>query len=300
MLDVHALTLRSATRSAKNYLAAVALWQSLWQSLRQRGRRLPEMGSDMDDTEKTFKPPYMSFQTLWGYLDELGGKDLPPRIDRSLMSTKSGTDQANLLNAFSAFGLVGDGQRVQPPLVALTSRDAEERKAALAALVRTYYPDQVRVSEENGTEGQLSESFKESFNLQAAETRRKCMTFFLHALRTAGMQVSPHFPQTRSGSGAPGVPRPAKKAGPRKTTVKPTTLQTTTEVQTPGGDTYTVELQSGGRVTMAVSVSLWSLSKDDRTFVLSLVDALREYPQAAATDPDAAPEPAAAAAGQGG
>lgn len=247
----------------------------------------------MDETDQTFKPPYMSFQTLWSYLDELGGKDLPPRIDRSLMSTKSGTDQANLLSAFTTFGLVGEGQRVQPPLVALTSKDPADRKAALAALVRTYYPKQLEVSEANGTEQQLSESFKESFKLEAAETRRKCITFFLHALRTAELPVSQHFPKIRSGSGAPGVPRPAKKATSRKATVSKTTTEKTDTDPAGDGDTHTVELASGGRVTMSVSVSLWSLSKDDRNFVLALVDSLRDYPQL--PDPEMDPGPPSAA-----
>lgn len=231
----------------------------------------------MDDSDKGFKPPYMAFQTFWGYLDELGKKTLPPRIDRSLMSTKSGTDQANLLAAFSAFGLVGEGQQVQPPLVALTSQNEDERKAALAHLLRTFYPAQVKVSEDSGTEQQLKESLKDTFGLDAPETRRKAMTFFLHAARTAGLQVSPHFPATRSGSGAPGAPKtPRKKAAPRS---KPDADKPTPINHPATGDTYTVALQSGGTVSVVVDVNLFSLSDTDSDFVLNLVKNLKGYKQ---------------------
>ena len=46
---------------------------------------------------QTFKPPYLSFQTFWAFLDELAAKPLPPQIDRSMLDKKSGTDQAGLL-----------------------------------------------------------------------------------------------------------------------------------------------------------------------------------------------------------
>jgi len=47
----------------------------------------------MDDSESTFKPSYMSFQTFWNFIGELAKKPLPPQIDRSLLGSKSGTDQ---------------------------------------------------------------------------------------------------------------------------------------------------------------------------------------------------------------
>ncbi len=232
----------------------------------------------------TFKPPYMAFSTLWGFFSELSQKELPPRIDRSLMASKSGTDQANLLAAFSAFELVGPEQRVQPRLVELTSPDLDERKRALRELLAERYPTQVKISEDNGTGAQLQESFKEDFALEG-DTRRKAMAFFLHAARTAGLHVSPHFPATRGGSGAPGVPRKRGSNGIRKklpiTADKPVAVSP----QAAGGDTYTVTLQSGGQVSVVVDVNLFGLSTTDRDFVIDLVDRLKGYPQAEANEP---------------
>lgn len=243
------------------------------------------------DTEKTpFRPPYMSFQTFWRFIDELGSKPVPPQIDRSLMASKSGTDQASLTAALGAFGLIGPSGVVEPSLRALAQADTADRKPMLAALLRHYYPDAIRVSEEGGTEQQLNDAFRDAFGLTAAETRRKCVTFFLHAAREAQIPLSAYFPTTRGGSGAPGVPKPKSKvkrkspAPPGGATNEAGTAQGTRTVT---GDTYSVSLTSGGEVSVVVNVNLFTLSTTDRTFVLDLVDKLKGYHQ---DDPDTATE----------
>ena len=34
----------------------------------------------MDGTDIKFKPPYMSFQTFWSFIEDLSKKPLPPQI----------------------------------------------------------------------------------------------------------------------------------------------------------------------------------------------------------------------------
>ncbi|HJQ01140.1 MAG TPA: hypothetical protein VJ851_06045 [Jatrophihabitans sp.] len=237
----------------------------------------------MEPKQDSFKPPYMSFQTFWNYIAELASKPLPPDIDRSIMGSKSGTDQANLTAALITFNLMEPGGHVQDDsrLKQLVAVDEETRKPILAEIVREFYPRAVAVSEANATENALNEVFKDDYGLTAAETRRKCVTFFLHALRVAGLHVSPHFPQTRSGSGAPGAPKAKRNSGPRR---KPTPdgsngekQETPPVQQNTTGDQYTVDLTSGGKVTVSVSVNLFDLTTDDRTFVIDLVDKLKGY-----------------------
>lgn len=43
------------------------------------------------------------------------------------------------------------------------------------------------------------------------------------------------------------------------------------------GDTYIVELASGGSVSVLVKVNLFALSRDDRNLVIDLVDKLKGY-----------------------
>ena len=70
-----------------------------------------------------FKPPYLSFQTFWAFIQELASKPLPPQIDRSMMDTKSGTDQSNILSTMRAFGLIDESQAVMPFLQQLVRTD---------------------------------------------------------------------------------------------------------------------------------------------------------------------------------
>ncbi|WP_146076707.1 hypothetical protein [Rathayibacter tritici] len=231
----------------------------------------------MDAAE--FKPPYMSFQTFWSFIDELASKPLPPRIDRSLMNSRSGTDQANLSMALASFGLTGEDGTVQSNLIDLVQTPTDERKAKFGRLVGQYYSAALDLSEQNGTEADLRRAFTESWpSIASSDTRRKAITFFLHAARAADIPLSPHFPTTRAGSGAPGVPHPLRVSKRRTPT---------TPVQTPpaenralasvGGHFQRVELRSGGEVTLSYDVSLFDLDTYDQNFVLELIGAVKNY-----------------------
>lgn len=239
----------------------------------------------MDETNAVpFRPPYMSFQTFWKFIEDLSARPLPPRIDRSIMGSKSGTDQANLMAALTGLRLIqADSMAVQPALRELADAEPEKRLMRLAALIREFYAGPMEVSEENGTEAQLNEAFKESYGLDSVETRRKAVTFFLHGARTSALPLSPHFPATRSGSGSPGAARPKKTTTKRKGT--PTAGDTPaggTAAPAPNttqGSTYTVSLVSGGEVSVVVDVDLFGMTTEDRTFVIDLVDKLKGYPR---------------------
>jgi hypothetical protein len=226
---------------------------------------------DEDVASGEFKPPYMSFQTFWTFLDELTSKPLPPQIDRSLLSTKSGTDQANLLAALKSFDFVSDNLAVMEPLRLFAAGDAEIRLKILEESVLEFYVPQLAVSAQNGTEKQLLDSFEVEFGY-TGETRRKAATFFLHAARAAGITLSPHFPNTRSGSGSGTArrrPSVRKRPGdPPPPAPPPATTQ---------GTTRSVALASGGAITLTVSVDLFDLSETDRAFVLDFIDKLKGY-----------------------
>jgi hypothetical protein len=223
-----------------------------------------------------FRPPYLSFATFWSFLGAVASQPLPPKIDRSMMRSKSGSDQASLAAALKAFGLVDDNQAVTG-LRDLGGSDEETRIRWLSEMVRKHYPAQMAVSEQNGTEQQLKESFRESFQMGSADTIRKAMTFFLHAARTADIETSPHFPATRSGSGAPGTPKPRRAASRRRSSSDAGKVTEKASVLQVEGDTYTLRMESGPVVTLVVKINVMEASVDDRDFIFRLVDALRGY-----------------------
>lgn len=235
----------------------------------------------MDNDQDIFKPPYMSFQTWWKFTGELASKPLPPRIDRSLMSSKSGTDQSNLVAAMLSFGMITATGETTPTLSALAENTTEEeRKLQLRQLLQHYYPRAVAVSEANDTVPALNRVFEDDFGLASPETRRKSVTFFLHALKTADMTYSAHFPKTRPGSGAPGTPK--RTAGKRAKREKPEPVGEANAVTESSADEpfITVRLETGGTMMLSVSVNPLSLRGSDRTFFYDVVDKLSDYADA--------------------
>lgn len=224
--------------------------------------------------ETVAKPPYLSFQTFWGFLDELGKKPLPPSIDRTMMKSKSGTDQANLTAALRAFGLTKNDQSVEPLLDSFHSADGDGRKKVLAEIVRQFYADALSVSAENGSEKDLHDSFRSTFGLDTADTRRKAVTFFLHAASHSGIPLSPNFPSIRS-AGAAGGTRRKQAARKSKVGVGPEPANGMTRRATTG-ETKVIDFGASGTVTIVVDVKWLSLPTDTMVDLRKAVDAFEK------------------------
>jgi hypothetical protein len=227
----------------------------------------------VDSTQETgFRPPYLSFQTFWSFLEELLSRPLPGKLDRSVMRKKSGSDQANLAVALKSFGLIDESWTVTG-LNELAKTDTAGRIQWLALQIREHYAAQMKVSDDNGTEQQLRDSFKEAFGLESSDTIRKAMTFFLHAAKKADIETSHYFPSTRSGSGAPGTPKPRRASGRRKPAPddakKPDLDAGTTEEA--ANEHRDVTLGTAGTVSIDVKVKWLDLSDDQFTKLRKLI-----------------------------
>lgn len=213
----------------------------------------------MDETNGTWKPPYFAFQTFWTFMGDLASKPLPPRIDRTMLKSKSGTDQMNLLFALRAFDLTDEQNNVNAAnLAPIAQGDEDARAGALGDLVRRYYLKALDLSGRSGTEGQLHDLFRDDFGVGSADTRRKVVTFFLHAARKAGIELSQHFPSTRSGSGGPGTPRAKRAPGQQRNkngaSGGSANAPVVTTEQTSAGERKHVSLGEAGDVTVTVKV----------------------------------------------
>lgn len=241
----------------------------------------------MDPTQEVgFRPPYLSFQTFWSFLEELVSRPLPGKLDRSVMRKKSGSDQANLAVALKSFGLIDESWTVTG-LNDLSKTDETGRTQWLAMQIREHYAAQMKVSDGNGTEQQLRDSFKEAFGLESADTVRKAMTFFLHATKKVGIETSHYFPSTRSGSGAPGTPKPRRASSRRK--------PASDNARKPEPDTgaadvaahehRNVTLGTAGTVSIDVKVKWLDLSDDQFTKLRKLIKDIEALGQSG-DDPD--------------
>jgi len=216
-------------------------------------------------------------------IEKMGTDGLPNRIDRSYLGNLSGNVQTYLIAAFKSFGLIADeGNAVLPPLKELAANE-NERPALVASLLRTYYPKVVELGQTNATLDELADLFETEYGVKGA-TRIKAIRFYLNAAVYSGVQTAPLWKASRGGAGAPSkskprVPRPrAKRSGDNGTAAG----------NRQAGHTYTVSLGSGGVVGLSVSVNLFDLSVDDRTFVIDLVDKMKGYNGGRPPAPDAA------------
>lgn len=236
---------------------------------------MTEVGAEAADGRTAI--PYLPFDTFKNFVDGLsGGRPLPPRIDRSLMAGMAGGTQTLLLGTLSAFGLVGDNREVLPPFTALVRADPDQRQQLVARLLHDIYPEPMALAKQHATADQLAESFRILSGYQGS-TLRKAITFFLNMAKYAQVEVSPFFR-------APAQNAAGRKPANRRARRTAQTLNASADVAaTPIGsaspaESRSVDLVSGGTFTVSCSVSLLSLSRSDRDFVLDVVDRLDAYP----------------------
>ena len=234
---------------------------------RHRGDERCRKEYEMSDAE--FVPPYMAFGTFRNFLAGLNPERIPARIDRSLMVGMAGGTQTYLLQTLRLFELIDGEGRASRQLVAL-ARDEASFKTEMATIVRQFYAEQLALSSQQGTAAQLAESFSSSG--YQGSTLRKAITFFLHACAAAEIELSPHFRSPQPGRATNGSPR-------RRTRPKAAPILSTEDTQpsSAAAEQRTVQLRSGGTLTISCSTTFMELSREDRGFVFGLVDQLDEY-----------------------
>jgi hypothetical protein len=229
---------------------------------------------------KGFTPPYnLAFSTFNNFLAKADPETLPPKIDRSYLDSMAGNVQTYLMAALRSFELIGPDRTVTPELKELT-KNPDGRPAMIAELLNKFYPEIVELGKSNATALQLEEAFRK-FGL-AGNTIRKAATFYLHAAQYAGVPLSVHWAVRKAGSGH------RDETATKRQRTKPsnkTAAHGHQTVKTPVGDSRSLALRSGGTVTLAVSVNLFDLSKEDRAFVLKLIDEMSDYDLEAGKQP---------------
>ena len=142
------------------------------------------------ETEATFSPPYNIPWTTFLSIIEKVAADLPNKIDRSYLDSRSGSEQSYLIAAFKGFNLIGDDYKVKDELRELASA-GDERPAKIAELLQKFYPDAVKLGETNSTMGELESAFAEAYPRIGGASRTKAIRFFLFAMEYAQLPKSP-------------------------------------------------------------------------------------------------------------
>lgn len=215
-------------------------------------------------------PPYISYRSFNNFLDELKSRGIPSRIDRSVMSHKSGTIQSQLLLALGYLRLVTTSGQPTQHLKELLEFGGEERKSVLREILKRSYAFvfDSRFGLETATSHQAEELFQRTG--ASGETVRRCIAFFLAAAKETGVPVSPYI-----------QPHGRKKAAPRKRErsaeeIEPV-IKTPLHPSDERVDAKEVHLKSGGILKLELYLNVFDLDERDREFVFRLIDQLQEY-----------------------
>jgi len=215
-------------------------------------------------------PPYISYRTFSNFLTDLRSRGIPSRVDRSVMSHKSGTVQSQLLLALHYLGLVKATGHPTQRLSRLVEAEGAERKQVVREMIQSSYD--FAFDRSFGLETATSNQAQEVFEKTGAsgETVRRCIAFFLAAAKDGGIPVSPYIKphgRRRSASRKKG----ATHHKPPEATPSPL------PASNQGDEAREVRLKSGGTLRLELSVDLFDLDQRDRDFIFNLIDQLKEY-----------------------
>src|SRR4030042_3837851 len=93
----------------------------------------------MEEKEKLIIPPYVPFKTFQNFLDSLK-VGIPSRIDRSVISSFSGTVQSQLTGALKYLNLISENGLPSETLSRLVNSEGAERQKILRDILKKSYP----------------------------------------------------------------------------------------------------------------------------------------------------------------
>jgi hypothetical protein len=238
----------------------------------------------MSPDESKLSPPYVSFKTFLSVLDSLS-HGTPTQFDRSVMPSFAGSVQNQVTTALRYLNLI-DAKGKTSDRLRILAEDKEQRKAVLKEVLSERYPEVMALDLMRTSPLQLMEVFR-SYG-PSGDTLEKTIRFFLAAAGYAGIPYSQMLT--------------ARKRGPRvKRNGRTVELNNNNEVdledlddenenetdlhppQRTLGEAITIDLRSGGTLTVSASTSFFKMSSQDRAFVFDIIDRLQQYTAKEAT-----------------
>lgn len=222
--------------------------------------------------------PYLPFATFLSSLDAFT-QGVPPKLDRTLWRSQSGFVQGLIMNTYRFFGLVDedDSDSATEYLVNLVQKK-EQRPEILRQLIYAQYDGVLEGHDlSKMTMKMLDLEFEKSFAVNGA-TKQKAIAFFLKAAKFAEMPLS-SFLASQLRNAAPRKRRAAKQRLERLNEEEEVILDDDPAQPSAasGAVTHTVELASGGTLSVIVTANPFAMSVDDRNFVFSMIDMVQKY-----------------------
>jgi hypothetical protein len=174
----------------------------------------------MGDHEKDSRaiPPYATFTSFIGFINNLREHPLPPVIDRSLMNSMSGSTQAALLACLRYLRLIDETYRPSTDFEQLIKlqQQSNEYKSTLKRVLESSYPflSDGSLDISRATSKQLEETLR-NYGV-GGSTVGKAIAFFIAACKECDLAVSSHItvrkqPRAKANGSANGRHKVQKK-----------------------------------------------------------------------------------------
>lgn len=217
---------------------------------------------------------YVPWKTFWNSLNQLKN-GVPGQIDRTVFPGMAGALQSQLFSGYKFLGLMDDAGKPTDLLNRLAVAEDDQRRILVAQILRERYPKIFDLNLKQATLAQVSDVFSDSYNV-GGDTKDRALRFFLVAAEFAGIELSSFI------KGAKRTTRRARNNGAQSGRQQRATGfdddEEDAEEQPPaGGTSKTIQLKSGGTVTVSASLDVFSLKPEDRNFVFELIDKLNAY-----------------------
>jgi len=221
----------------------------------------------MENENTKLTAPYPPFTTFLNTLDHLNTIGVPHIIDRTVFPSLSGIMKSQVLGAYKFLGLIDEHGKPTSDLASLTS--SKDRKTTLRDILKKRYDALVSLDLTKVSPTQFDRVIAE-YNVNGA-TQRKAKSFFLKAAQLAELPLSPLLTQKTRSSG--GGRRRKSNDTKEQIVIKPPANGN----QNDSGKSKTITLQSGGQLTLSLTVNLFDLEGPDREFVFDIIDKIQNY-----------------------
>jgi|CXWL01.1.fsa_nt_gi hypothetical protein len=224
---------------------------------------------------ETVSPAYVAWKTFLTALDTLQ-TGTPDVLDRSVWPTLSGGTQVLLLRSLRFLGLINASNEVQPRLRELVEGDAATRAHLMLLTLEEKYQAVTQLAITNGSLQQLRDAMG-AMGLEGS-AREKAISFYLSAAEFAGAPSSPLWASKKRTAAAKSNTTPRKKVGAKKTgRKKPPAGGGSVNDDGAAPMRKTVTLKGGGNVTISASIDLFAMPREDREWVIGLIDTFVDY-----------------------
>lgn len=215
-------------------------------------------------------------------------RGLPAPVDADTLVRAGLTTESlapRTVQSLKLLGLLDDAMQPTAELVALGRVPTDQFKERLAAVLRTAYADVFKFVDP-ATED--FERIRDQFRpYKPPSLRDRMAALFLGLSEYAQIIPEGRTKELTGRRPASGKPRPPRPPSPRPsgTTAEPlldgSAAGASTAVPqystTPGGDSRSLKLKSGDTLTVTLSAPVLLLPKEDRDFILQLIEKMEDY-----------------------